>query len=824
MAHDSTYPRWVDCHDLRRDAQASGRRADEPDRSRLTEEAGEDVDAIDASSWRDLDDGEGALGSVRLIDPETLEAGPEDIVSLAREDEEDLVDLREDDDADLLIDLSSEAESGLVSSFDDDTVILLDPEEEDSEEAALAAQRAEAAESERREAEAREQAKAAARAKAKAEAEAEAKRKAEAEAKAKAEALAKAKAEARARAMAEARAREEAEAREAEEARRAAEAKAREEAKAKALKAAQEKAAREKAKAEAEAKARAEAEARRKAEAAARKKAEEQAQRKAEAEAKRKAEEEARRKAEAEERARAEAKAKAEAEARAKAEAEAKAKAEARRKAEEEAKAKAAAEDRARREAEEQAQAEAEAEAKRAAEEAAKAKAGAEKAAAEKAARALAKAEAKAAKEAERKAREEAEAKAAREAAEQAAPAKQATTATETEEPPPLIRKAKPKSKPAKADIPAPSPPKPAEAEHAAPADLAETFRRLIRSTGPISLAQFMAESNARYYNSRDPLGGDAASAGNTGDFITAPEVSQMFGELIGLWLADLWVRMGMSDRVHYVELGPGRGTLATDALRAAGRYGFDPPIHFVEGSEALRKVQLEAFPKAIHHHDLSTLPDDRPLLIVANEFFDALPIHQLVCAAQGWHEKLVGLEGDDFVFVAGSEPMDALVPPTWRSAPQGTMIETSPAATALMAEISARLANQGGAALIIDYGPFELRSGSTLQAIKSHAHVDPLTHPGEADLTAHVDFELLQHVAVANGAEIMGIEMQGDWLRNLGIDTRLEALQRRDPSNADVIKRQYERLVADNQMGTLFKVLGICGRRWPIGVGFDPR
>lgn len=182
----------------------------------------------------------------------------------------------------------------------------------------------------------------------------------------------------------------------------------------------------------------------------------------------------------------------------------------------------------------------------------------------------------------------------------------------------------------------------------------------------------------------------------------------------------------------------------------------------------------------------------------------------------------MVGLDGDEFVFVAGSEPMDSLVPETWRSAPQGTMIETSPAATALMTEVSTRLTQQGGAALIVDYGPLELRSGSTLQAIKDHTRVDPLAHPGEADLTAHVDFELLQSVAVKHGAEVMGAEMQGDWLRNLGIDVRLEALQRKEPDKADVIQRQYNRLVADDQMGTLFKVLGICGRRWPIGVGFD--
>ena len=325
-----------------------------------------------------------------------------------------------------------------------------------------------------------------------------------------------------------------------------------------------------------------------------------------------------------------------------------------------------------------------------------------------------------------------------------------------------------------------------------------------------------MAESNARYYTSRDPLGEE-------GDFITAPEVSQMFGELIGLWFADLWVKMGARKHIHFVELGPGRGTLSKDALRAAARYDFAPVLHMVETSPALRKLQREAFPDVIHHDDLSTLPDDAPLLIVGNEFFDALPVHQLIRSANGWHERMIGLgENDEFVFVAGDKPMDTIVPRSWKSASQGTMIETSAAASALMEEIATRLKNQGGAALIIDYGPFELRSGSTLQALKDHKKVDVFAHPGQADLTTHVDFEMLGHVAKANGADLMGVEMQGDWLRAMGIDLRLEALQMKNPSQKAVLKRQYDRLVDDAQMGTLFKVMGICGRRWPDGVGFS--
>ncbi|MEM6828454.1 MAG: SAM-dependent methyltransferase, partial [Pseudomonadota bacterium] len=442
-----------------------------------------------------------------------------------------------------------------------------------------------------------------------------------------------------------------------------------------------------------------------------------------------------------------------------------------------------------KREAEEKARKEAEAKAKKEAEEKAKREA-AEKARKEAEAKAKKEAEEKAKREAEEKARKEAEAKAKKEAEKKAQ--------REAEE---AVAKAKAE--------------KEAKRKAAAEIDLAAAYRRLMPNSGPISLAQYMGESNARYYASRDPLGDE-------GDFITAPEVSQMFGELVGLWFADLWVKMGSSKNIHYVELGPGRGTLAQDALRTAGRYGFEPTIHFVEGSPALRDLQSEKFPKAIHHDDLSTLPEDRPLLIVANEFFDALPIKQLLRSADGWYERMVGLEDDALQFVAGDERMDDLVPPSWRNASQGTMIETSPAANAVMEEIATRLTNQGGTALIIDYGPLEARAGSTLQALKDHASVDPLMHPGEADITAHVDFERLSQVAKENGAEVMGLQMQGEWLHQMGIDTRLEALKRKNPNEDEVLQRQYDRLMRDDQMGTLFKVLGVCGRRWPIGAGFE--
>jgi SAM-dependent MidA family methyltransferase len=628
------------------------------------------------------------------------------------------------------------------------------------------------------------------------------KREAEQKAKREAQRLEKAEAEAQAEQQARDKARAEAGARsrrEADEKARAAAAKAKLEAeKLERVEAARVKReARERERAEAAAKAKAEAEerARIRAAAKAKREAEEKAKREAEAEAKRAAEDKARREAEAKARREAEEKARQEAEAKAKADAAAKAKREAEEKAKAEAdrKAKAQAEKKAKADAEKKAKAEAKKQ--RAA--AAKTKKEAEE---------KARKEAQEAQEAKAEAKKQAE-KEEREAKEQAKAEETAKVAKNAEAD--LVVD---KAQSDEAALVAPEPPK---AEPEPPADLNESFRRLIRATGPISLAQFMAESNARYYSSRDPLGEE-------GDFITAPEVSQMFGELIGLWFADLWVRMGARDQIHFVELGPGRATLAQDALRAAARYDFDPTIHFVEGSPALRTIQSEAFPQAIHHEDISTLPSDAPLLILANEFFDALPIHQLVRSASGWHERMIGLEGDEFDYKPGSEAMDHLVPPSWKTATQGTMIETSAAAAALMADIAQRLTEQGGAALIIDYGALELRAGTTLQALKDHEKVDPLAYPGEADLTAHVDFELLQHVARQNGADVMGVQMQGDWLMNMGIDLRREALQRRNPGEADKIKRQYDRLVDDSQMGLLFKVLGICGRRWPIGVGFE--
>ena len=343
---------------------------------------------------------------------------------------------------------------------------------------------------------------------------------------------------------------------------------------------------------------------------------------------------------------------------------------------------------------------------------------------------------------------------------------------------------------------------------------LTEIFQRLIATTGPISLTHYMAEANARYYAKADPFGAE-------GDFITAPEISQMFGELIGLWLSDMWIRAGREEPVHYVELGPGRGTLARDALRAMKRYGLEPQVHFVETSTALKRLQLDAVPGAIFHDDLSTVPMDGPILLVANEFLDALPLRQLIRTAEGWREVMVAVDGERFVCVPGARPMDAALPEGRRNAPEGTLIETSPAAAAVIYEAAGRLEKQGGAALFIDYGHAEERTGSTFQAVRRHRKVDPFANPGEADLTAHVDFAMLAQVAQSRGCRWLGTVAQGDWLRALGIESRAEALSEFAPQHREALHSAMHRLIDADQMGELFKVMGLTAPNGPDGAGF---
>ena len=341
---------------------------------------------------------------------------------------------------------------------------------------------------------------------------------------------------------------------------------------------------------------------------------------------------------------------------------------------------------------------------------------------------------------------------------------------------------------------------------------IADRLRRLIDTSGPISVATYMAEANAHYYATRDPLGA-------AGDFTTAPEISQMFGELVGLCLADCWSRARAPADAAYVELGPGRGTLAADALRAMRSAGLQPPVHFVETSPVLRAAQAERVPAACWHDDAGTLPTGIPLLIVANEFFDALPVRQLVATEMGWRELLIVHEGGRFAPVAG--PPAPAVPKPLRAAPPGTVLETSPASAAIVRQLACLVAGSGGAAIVIDYGHARTAPGDTLQAVSGHAYADPWIDPGTRDLTAHVDFEALGDAARAEGVRVLGPVAQGAWLRALGIEARADALARAAPHRSEEIATARDRQIAADEMGTLFKVMALVAPDWPDPAGF---
>ena len=299
-----------------------------------------------------------------------------------------------------------------------------------------------------------------------------------------------------------------------------------------------------------------------------------------------------------------------------------------------------------------------------------------------------------------------------------------------------------------------------------------------------------MEACNAYYYATRDPLGA-------AGDFTTAPEISQMFGELVGAALADAWVRSGKPADAIYVELGPGRGTLAADALRVMSRAGFQGSIHLVETSPALRVEQVARLPNAIWHDSIADLPE-APLLLVANEFLDALPVRQFV----GGIERTIEVIGGALAFTR-----------------DGEIVEDSPARIAATRAIAQHLATHGGAALIIDYGHAEPAAGDTLQAVRGHKFAAVLERPGEQDLTAHVDF-----AAIANAAEdvsVTALATQGEWLERLGIASRAEALAIASPDRREEIESARHRLCGSQEMGSLFKVMGLHSKDWPAPAGF---
>ncbi|MEQ8369409.1 MAG: SAM-dependent methyltransferase [Alphaproteobacteria bacterium] len=373
-----------------------------------------------------------------------------------------------------------------------------------------------------------------------------------------------------------------------------------------------------------------------------------------------------------------------------------------------------------------------------------------------------------------------------------------------------------------------------------APTPLAAILARRIARDGPMTLADYMAvclgHSEYGYYRRNEPFGA-------AGDFITAPDISQMFGELIGLWCLEMWNRMGRPDPVLLVELGPGRATLLVDALRATRRarhWHAALRLHLVESSQSLRARQADALADGtpVWHSDVSTLPDG-PMILLANEFFDALPVRQLVRrddGGSGWSEMLVALDGAGRL-VCAPAARESLLAGTLterqRALPVGSIVEVPVAGSALVAHIAQRLTDPagGGVALLVDYGYGEderdgessgAALGATLSAIRRHRHEPILARPGEADLSAHVDFSALARAAAAAGAQTWGPQSQGRFLNQLGIEERARQLAQAAPAQVAATIGAAARLTAAGQMGDLFKVLAIAGPGQAVPPGFD--
>ena len=341
-----------------------------------------------------------------------------------------------------------------------------------------------------------------------------------------------------------------------------------------------------------------------------------------------------------------------------------------------------------------------------------------------------------------------------------------------------------------------------------------------IEKTGPISLYDYMKAALGHpehgYYSRKEPFG-------KQGDFITAPEISQMFGELIGLWAVDVWAKLGSPKKFHLVELGPGNGTLMADALRSARvvpEFLAAAQIELVENSPRLRAKQavtLAGYTPAWYDE----LPDfeDAPIILIANEFFDALPIRQYCCQAGNWYERQITITEDDFSFTLSTEPSSLDSAPVGSD---GDIYETCPDGEAMTARISKLIAENGGAALIIDYGATDSLLGDSFQAVKGHGAVDPLDKPGEADLTAHVKFVTLKKIAMSSGISVQGPTSQGRFLERLGIEARHHMLsQKANDSQRRELDSQLRRLTSAAEMGTLFKVMALSHNMSAASEGF---
>ncbi len=339
---------------------------------------------------------------------------------------------------------------------------------------------------------------------------------------------------------------------------------------------------------------------------------------------------------------------------------------------------------------------------------------------------------------------------------------------------------------------------------------LAERLRNRITHEGPISVADYMqvclTDAREGYYTAREPIGA-------SGDFITSPEVSQIFGELLGLWAVAVWQSMGKPESVIVAELGPGRGTLLADASRAwqsQMEFAGCVSLALVETSPMLGEVQkkaLRATPQPIQWREtIEDIPKGHPLIVIANEFLDALAIHQLIRRGDTWRERCVGIDQDGrFAFVEGSVVTDDNLP----ASPDGTILEMRPATTPLLAALAARARRAPLAALFIDYGHAKSAVGDTLQAVRHHCYADPLADPGKADLTAHVDFAALKRDAEALALRAYGPMPQGEFLLRLGLlERRDRLLETARPEQRELISSGATRLADPSQMGVLFKVL----------------